>query len=131
MYLTNTTQLESSTALSTRCTMKNPADMQLDKPLFTWFIQVRRPGLPVSGPLLQAKAIHSWEKLHMGDHTFTASQGWLNHWNTRHGVRQLKLSGEKLAAPEEVEPFKNKLADIMKKMGLTAAQVYNADETGH
>jgi hypothetical protein len=40
-----------------RRTMKLCADPPLDKALHTWFQQQRAKGMPVSGPILQAKAL--------------------------------------------------------------------------
>ena len=122
---------ESSKSLINRRTMKRCIDADLDKMLIIWFKQERSKGLPLSGPLVQAKALHYWVGLHPGEDTFTASEGWLHRWKKRHGVRRLTLCGEKLSAPtEEVEPFKKKLAKMIQEKALVPAQIYNADESG-
>ena len=99
----------SARSLVKRCTMKPCVDADLDKMLITWFKQQRSNGMPISGPLIQAKAIFYWDKLHPGEKTFTASQGWLHRWKTRHSVRQRTRCEENLSAPaEEVDPLKKK-----------------------
>ena len=122
---------ESAKTLIKWCTMKTCIDADLDKMLIIWFKQERSKGLPISGPLVQAKVIYYWDKLHPGDNTFTASQGLLHRWKKKHCVHQLTLCGETLSAPtDDVDPFKKKLAKLMEEMDLVQAQLYNADESG-
>ena len=64
-------------------------------------------------------------------HRCTASSGWLWRFCNRHGIRGLRLQGEKLSADTEApEPFKKELQDVMELEGLTLEQIYNCDETG-
>ncbi|XP_018569629.2 jerky protein homolog-like [Anoplophora glabripennis] len=63
--------------------------------------------------------------------TFTASDGWLQRFKCRQGVRFLKITGEKLSSnPEFVYPFKEKFKEIIREHGLNSNQLYNANETG-
>ena len=73
-------QQESSKSLEKRFTLKTCHDPELDQMLLLWFKQERSRGVPLSGNLLRAKALHFWEKLHPGNSTFTASDGWLTRW---------------------------------------------------
>ena len=60
--------------------LKLADDEQLDKALYTWFIQQRSTGTPISGPLLQEKAKHFSTQLNTeaADREFKAnSTGWL------------------------------------------------------
>ena len=42
----------------------------------------------------------------------------------------MKIPGERLSnCRESIEPFKTKFDEIVQKMELTAAQIYNADES--
>ena len=53
------------------------------------------------------------------------------HFFNRHGIRGLRLQGEKLSADTKApEPFKKELQDVMEREGLTLEQIYNCDETG-
>jgi len=57
--------------------------------------------------------------------------GWLEKFKNCHGITNLSIQGEKLSAAEEtVEPFLWKLRQMMEEKGLTARQIYNANETG-
>ena len=114
-----------------RHTMKPCADESLDKALYTWFIQERNRGTPLSGPILKEKALWFHKQLHPEDHSFTASEGWLNRWKNRHGVRQLAIQGELLSSTGyDTEPFKQALAEWMVEKEIGPEQLYNADETG-
>ena len=123
--------LETSEGLK-RKSLKVAHDEQLDKALYAWFIQQRTSGTPISGPLLQEKAKHFYSHLHTdpADGDFKASTGWLEKFKNRHGIRNLSIQGELSAAEETVEPFLRKLRQVMEEKGLTAEQIYNADETG-
>ena len=125
--------LETSEGLQ-RKSLKVAHDEQLDNALYAWFVQPRTSGTPMSGPLLQKKAKHFYSQLHTdpaADGDFKASTGWLEKFKTRHRIRNLSIQGEKLSAAEEtVEPFLQKLHQVMEEKGLTTEQIYNAGETG-
>ena len=125
--------LESDHGLK-RKSLKLAHDEQLDEALYTWFIQQRTAGTPISGPLLQEKAKHFDSQLHVENangETLKAWTGWLEKFNNCHGIRNLSIQGEKLsAAVETVEPFLQKLRKVIEEKGLTPEQIYNAVETG-
>ena len=70
--------------------MKLGDDDKLDPAVYLWFKQKRMEGVPISGPMLSAKALQG---LH-GETTFTASEGWRWKFRKRHGIRQLSIQGE-------------------------------------
>lgn len=121
----------SKDSLDNRCKAKKAKLETLDDALFVWFCAERERGLPISGPVIQQKALSLNQKLPNGDPSFTASQGWLDRWKKRHGVRQLTITGESLSGDVRgAEQFRKEFDDFIKKEQLTADQVYNADETG-
>ncbi|XP_054259564.1 jerky protein homolog [Macrosteles quadrilineatus] len=71
------TQIEGEKVLSNRCTLIKPKLEQVDDALWLWFMQERRRGTPISGPILKEKAMILHKKLE-GNDTFTASDGWLS-----------------------------------------------------
>lgn len=79
--------------------MKTAVNDKVNEALFLWFTQCRSKGLPVSGPILQEKALQFNMQLE-NDSDFKASEGWLEKWKNRYGVRKLQISGEKLSADE-------------------------------
>ena len=48
--------------------------------------------IPVSGPMIQEEALQIALKLNVTG--FTASNGWLEKWKTRHNVKQCSVAGE-------------------------------------
>lgn len=114
-----------------RQTLKSSGFPRMEKKLYKWFLDQRNKNFIVSGEMIKQKAklIHS--QIKENDKPFTASEGWLQRYKKRFGIRFLKISGEKLSSqPELVDPFKIQLKNKMEELGLTLEQLYNADETG-
>lgn len=125
-----TTQASTS-GIKKRKTMKKGGFEELSEALFLWFVQNREKGVPISGPLLKEKALQFYKDLGNEDKEFCASEGWLEKWKLRHGVRQLQVSGERLSADEaSVTDFKSDFQNVIDKEGLSGEQLYNCDETG-
>ncbi|XP_043465305.1 jerky protein homolog-like [Leptopilina heterotoma] len=121
----------SGNAMTSRKTMKPAEYDKIDKGLFLWFTQQREKGLPVSGTILQGKALMIAKQFPDESETFTASVGWLDRWKKRHGIRQLNICGEKMSANEgELKKFKEEFEKIVEKEGYSRDQIYNCDETG-
>lgn len=116
-----------------RKSMKSGEYNKIDEALYLWFTQQRDKGTPLSGPILQEKAISISEDLPVREapDTFTASDGWLGRWKKRHGIRNLKICGEKLSADmSAVDDFKEDFKRIVEENGYVEDQIYNCDETG-
>lgn len=112
-----------------RKTLKTPENPQLEDALFTWFLEQRRKNVPLTGEILMEKAKFFHERLGRG--AFVASRGWLDNFKKRHGIRQLKVTGEKLSNNEAaVQPFQEKFLEVIREKDLSADQIYNADESG-
>lgn len=121
----------SKDSLDNRCKAKKAKNETLDEALFVWFCAERGRGLPLSGPIIQQKALSLNKNLPDSDSNFTASQGWLDRWKKRHGIHQLTVTGESLSGNSEAaDKFKNEFENFVKKENLSAEQIYNADETG-
>lgn len=50
-------KIESEKSLAVRCTNKKPVCDIVDEALWMWFVQERRRGTPISGPILIEKAL--------------------------------------------------------------------------
>ena len=79
-----------------RKSISTSADMKLDTSVYEWFKERRSRGIPVSGPLLCKKAIEMHKSMY-GESDFKASNGWLKNFKSRHGIRLLRIQGEKLS----------------------------------
>lgn len=123
-------KIESDKTLSTRCTKKKPHCDIVDEALWLWFLQERRRGTPISGPILKEKALAIHQKIE-NRREFVASEGWIDRWKKRHGVHFASVSGEKLSADATgAADFKTKFEEMIAMEELTPEQVYNMDETG-
>ena len=81
-----TDNIETSEGLK-RKLLKLANDEWLDEALYSWFIQQRSTGTPISGQLLQEKAKHFSLQLHVNGESpnhesFKASTGWLKFTRT-------------------------------------------------
>ncbi|XP_058800605.1 jerky protein homolog-like [Phymastichus coffea] len=100
-----------------------------DTALYSWFEDERAAGTPISGSYLQEKALelHKAKGLE-GD--FKASNGWLNNFKKRYGIRELSMQEEKLSADSiGAEDFKSEMKNCIVEGGYSLDQMYNADET--
>ncbi|XP_066246788.1 jerky protein homolog [Euwallacea similis] len=105
---------------SKRKTLKGSGLSQMEKQLYKWFLNQRNKYFVVSGEMIKqkAKSIHS--EIKETNKEFTASEGWLQRFKKRFGIRFLKISGEKLSSqPELIDPFKKQLKNKMQKLGIT------------
>lgn len=101
--------------------------------LYGWFLRQRERNAPVNGPTLKrmAREFFCRNEGKNQQRTFYASDGWLQNFRRRFGIRHLTISGEKASAKVKlVDPFKKKLNNHIKELGLKREQLYNADETG-
>uniref|UniRef100_A0A1B6M632 HTH CENPB-type domain-containing protein n=1 Tax=Graphocephala atropunctata TaxID=36148 RepID=A0A1B6M632_9HEMI len=123
------TQPSSSGITSSKMMKKGTLD-KVNEALYLWFTKCRAKGVPMSGPILQEKAIQ-FNKEMDNDSEFKASEGWLEKWKKRYGVRKLEITGEKLSAnPEDVKKFKSFLHELLEKKQITGDQLFNCDESG-
>lgn len=112
-----------------RRSLKEGEYPRMEKKLFDWFIGQRNKFVPVNGMALKSKALEIQNKIY--DAGFNASDGWLARFKKRYGIRLLQESGEKLSSREDlVQPFKQKLQNVIRENELTHDVIFNADETG-
>lgn len=120
----------SAKSLENRQTMKQSVYTQVDEALFLWFTQEREKGTPLSGPIVQEKAVQL-NTLMNGDPSFSASTGWFDRFKKRHGIRQLTITGEKLSSDHNAaQEYLNKFETLITEGSYSPQQIYNADETG-
>lgn len=92
-----------------------------------WFCEARAKNIPVSGKLIQEKALMLSVEL---DHSeFSASNGWLEKWRDRYNVKFAVLSGERGEVDlSVVEDWKKRLPTLCD--GFLPCNIFNADESG-
>ena len=64
----------------------------LNQLMWEWFSLARSHNVPITGRLLQEKAMML--DFEMGHDEFTASNGWVHSFQKRHNIKQAVLSGE-------------------------------------
>uniref|UniRef100_A0A8C4SGZ7 HTH CENPB-type domain-containing protein n=1 Tax=Erpetoichthys calabaricus TaxID=27687 RepID=A0A8C4SGZ7_ERPCA len=115
---------------SVRKTTKGSKFDDLDRAVFEWFKQKRGKGCPLSGPLLlkKVKWFHCEMKI---PEPFAASQGWLQCFKSRHGIRQLDIQGEKLSGDSDAAVlYVTEFKRLVEAHDLSPDQLCNADENG-
>lgn len=82
---------------------------------------------------MKAIALKLFAKMYpdKNDTDFTASDGWFTKFKRRHGIRFKKICGEILSSDTSmITSFVHTLRAKINEMGITNAQLYNADESG-
>lgn len=65
--------------------------------LTTWFLQERARNTPLTGDIIRQKALTFYEKIYKNAN-FKASDGWFQNFKSRHGIRLLTVTAEKLSS---------------------------------
>lgn len=95
--------------------------------VWKWFNTARSKGIPISGPIIQEKALQFATQLNIPD--FKASNGWLDRWRTRYSVSAFKVSGESASVDQTtVDQYRTRLPEIVN--GYSPSNIFNCDETG-
>lgn len=127
-FMANQTDKDSDN-LKRRRTLRRTVHKLLEEKLLEWYNENRQQGLHISGPMISARAQELHKELGYSDN-FTASNGWLDRFKIRNGI---KLCGLREVKSESdvtaVAPFKAELESLAQWYNLTLEQVYNADET--
>lgn len=100
----------------------------VEKALLTWVKCARSQNAPISWMILKQKSMEIASEL--GEKNFTASNGFLQRFNSRHKLTFKRICGE--AANCDIEGLKewkeSVLTDILER--YTPSDVYNLDECG-
>lgn len=99
----------------------------LEEKLFTFFCKLRDQKLPVSGPILKAKAANL--ALKMGYPEFLCSGGWLDNFRKRYNITLQKVCGEEEKVDDKSVSEWHTINDpIISSYSLKDR--FNMDETG-
>lgn len=82
----------------------------VEKATYYWFVQQRQNYLPISIKMIQMQARNYHMLLCKKDScVFSASYGWAQKFISKHQMRSLKISGEKLSSDiPAVDPMSSK-----------------------
>lgn len=107
--------------------LKQSTYADVDKAVFTWFMDMRARNVPISGAVLQQKA-KDYACI-LGCDDLKASNGWLQGFKNRYGIVGRMISGESSSADSEgaASWVDTKLPGILER--YEPRDMYNADET--
>jgi hypothetical protein len=104
-----------------------PYSFQIDEVVYEWFCATRYKNAPISGPLIQEKALEVVRALNFGG--FKTSNGWLYRFKTCHNILCKTICGEPADAPKETaDLWKEKLYRLCD--GYLERDIFNCNETG-
>jgi hypothetical protein len=81
---------------SDRQTLKSGEYPEVEDALYTWFLQEHDRHTRISGEIIREKSKYFY-KMIMKKDDFRASDGWLDKFKKRYGIRFLTRMGEKLS----------------------------------
>lgn len=100
---------------------------EINNLLHEWFQQARAKNVPLTGTILQDKALKIAKELKFTD--FKASNGWFEGWKSRFSIGYFKVCGESASVDENtVEEFQRRLPSLIE--GFSPSDIFNCDETG-
>lgn len=108
--------------------IRKPKFEDLDAAMLSWFHNQRQNNVPISGPIVKAKAEKFAEQL--GINNFKASEGWLGKFKLRHNITYGKINGE--ARDVDMNVTNNWINTVWPKLKekYSSDDIFNADETG-
>ncbi|GFV61308.1 tigger transposable element-derived protein 1 [Trichonephila clavipes] len=111
-----------------------------ERAIAIWIEEQVQRRIPVSGYLIQEKALQFYKSMKQSEPStstsqagkeFSASKGWLTGFLKRNALHNIKITGESATADEgAAKIFPEELAKIIEDGDYSADQVFNADETG-
>ena len=127
-----------NTSVSTIFRPRNPLIRITEIYLHKWIIDERKKGVPLSGRIIQQKALSLYEDVKKSKKSeessskpFTASNGWFERYKKRFGLKSVHLSGESASANSSAaSDFIIKFKQIVAKGNYSSQQIFNVDETG-
>jgi hypothetical protein len=107
--------------------LRKTGNEEINSLIYEWFRIARSKNMPITGPLLQEKARIFAERL--DSETFKASNGWLESFRKRHGIKFSVLSGEAADVSDEtVADWTQRLPHLCKE--YEPENIFNVDESG-
>lgn len=125
--LKNKDKIISADANSTdRKRLRRATYADVEEALLKWFVDARARNIPISGPMMLAKAKDFAFLLDFPD--FCPGNGWLHRFKVRHGIVFKSIVGEAASASDQdVASWLEANRDTI--LSYAERDVYNADET--
>ncbi|GFT50863.1 tigger transposable element-derived protein 1, partial [Trichonephila clavipes] len=111
-----------------------------ERAIAIWIEEQVQRRIPVSGYLIQEKALQFYKSMKLSEPStyssqagkeFSASKGWLTGFFKRNALHNIKITWESATADKgAAKIFPEELAKIIEDGDYSVDQVFNADETG-
>ena len=119
-------EYEAGKVTSKTMTLKAPKFPKTEAALVSWLQEAYGANLDCSGPIIKLKAVEFARKL--GDHGFSASNGWLERFNKRNEVVFKTKCGEGNAVdPDTVDNYRT-TTGVTLPQRYSPEDIYNCDE---
>lgn len=107
--------------------VRDAAYADVEEALYQWFLTTRAQNLPISGPILAAKA-KKFAFLLRGQE-FEPGGGWIQRFKDRHGIVYKNVVGEAASLDSQAKEkwLETKLPDLLER--YSERDIYNGDET--
>nr|XP_012151897.1 PREDICTED: jerky protein homolog-like [Megachile rotundata] len=108
---------------------RTSSNEDLENRLYTWFLEQRAMGNPLTDLLLQEKANELFQE--HGSTSVAGSRGWLHNFKNRYEIRLVWAHDEQASADSEsAQQFTENFAKQVKEDNIDLCTIYNMDETG-
>lgn len=130
-YIKNKRAIEEAYATDaftgSRKRLRSAKHPELERAVLTWIKETRSQNIPLSGPIVMAKAANFALRLNIDD--FKASEGWLHRFRERHEIVFRTVSGEgKEVNSETCAKWQSgALQELLQE--YSPRDIFNADET--
>ncbi|XP_064467178.1 tigger transposable element-derived protein 6-like [Ornithodoros turicata] len=116
-----------SGASAKRKRIQDRAYEDIEEAVYKWFLDARSRKIPISGPVLAAKAKHF---AYLLDEDLKPCGGWLQRFKDRYGITYRRIVGESASMDRAGREawLDEHLEDIFQR--YTECNIYNGDETG-
>ena len=116
--------------MTTRKRLRRSTYKELESRLYTWFVERRKLGDPISDSILRQKAVQLIKEL-AAQSTFRATLGWLRKFKRRYDIRLVNRFREKgNADAAAAEKFTSDFARRIEDGGIEHSNIYNMDVSG-
>jgi len=97
-----------------------------------WVSQATADGILLTGEILRQKWRTFADRVGVPeDERLNLSNGWLDRYKKRMGLKEYKRHGEAAsAASETIDKERRRLQELIKKLGYELRDIFNTDETG-
>ena len=98
--------------------------------MYLWVSKAMGDGIILTGKVLHQKWNHFTDLVGVPeDERLHLSNGWLDHFKARHGLKDIKQHGEAaLVSADTIEKERKRIQELIKKYGYELRNIFNIDK---